>query len=245
MNNLLYYFQTPKLRLYFEIAKIFCLNIILEYIFPKEQSILSLVLYLETLKYNTMKRIDFMQLPYPLEALEPHIVKLTIEFHYGKHHRTYFDNLHRLIIGTEFESMSLEEIVKKSNGAIFNNAAQVWNHNFYWNCMSPQNKNLPSDKLHSAIEKKFGSLEELKRLFKLAAMELFGSGWVWLVKNPNGELEIIQTSNAGNPICQDKTPLLVCDVWEHAYYLDKQNKRADYLEDFWELVDWQKVSARY
>ncbi len=245
MNNLLYYFQTPKLRLYFEIAKIFCLNIILEYIFLKEQSLLLVVLYLETLKHNTMKTIEFMQLPYPMEALEPHIGKLTMEFHYGKHHKAYFDNLHRLIKGTEFENMTLEEIITKSNGAIFNNAAQVWNHNFYWNCLNPKSEKRPCGNLHSAIEKKFGNFEEFKRIFNLAAMELFGSGWVWLVKNSNEKLEILQTANAGNPICQDKTPLLVCDVWEHAYYLDKQNKRADYLEEFWKIVDWQKVSARY
>lgn len=192
-----------------------------------------------------MKKLELMQLPYSMEALEPHIGRLTMEFHYGKHHRAYVDNLNRLIQGTKFENMCLEDIIKDSDGSIFNNAAQVWNHDFYWNCLNPENEKMPIGSLHIALEKKYGGIEEFKKQFNLAAMELFGSGWVWLIKNKEGKLEIVKTSNAGNPICEEKHPLLVCDVWEHAYYLDKQNKRADYLEDFWKLVDWQKVSARY
>ncbi len=192
-----------------------------------------------------MKKFELAALPYGLEDLQPHIGKSTMECHYGKHHQTYVDNLNKLIAGTEFETMSLDEIVKKSSGGIFNNAAQVWNHNFYWNCLSPKAEKQPCGALHLAIEDKFGGLEEFKKQFNLAALSLFGSGWVWLVKDKMGKLEIVQTKNADNPICEGKTPLLVCDVWEHAYYLDKQNRRADYMESYWQLVDWKAVSERY
>ncbi|MDD3667592.1 Superoxide dismutase [Fe] [bioreactor metagenome] len=192
-----------------------------------------------------MSKFTLPAFPFAQDALEPHISKTTIEFHYGKHHQTYVDNLNKLIIGTEFENSTLEEIVLKSSGGIFNNAAQVWNHTFYWNCLTPKSNLKPEGKLLDAIEKEFGSYEEFKEKFTNSAVTLFGSGWAWLVKNKEGKLEIVQTSNAENPMRQDKTPLLVCDVWEHAYYIDKQNRRPAYLESFWNLVDWKKVEERF
>lgn len=192
-----------------------------------------------------MSKFTLPAFPFAQDALEPHISKTTIEFHYGKHHQTYVDNLNKLIIGTEFENSSLEDIVLKSSGGIFNNAAQVWNHTFYWNCLTPKSNLKPDGKLLDAIEKEFGSYEEFKEKFTNSAVTLFGSGWAWLVKNKEGKLEIVQTSNAENPMRQDKTPLLVCDVWEHAYYIDKQNRRPAYLESFWNLVDWKKVEERF
>lgn len=192
-----------------------------------------------------MSKFTLPAFPFAQDALEPHISKTTIEFHYGKHHQTYVDNLNKLIIGTEFENSTLEEIVLKSSGGIFNNAAQVWNHTFYWNCLTPKSNLKPEGKLLDAIEKEFGNYEEFKEKFTNSAVTLFGSGWAWLVKNKEGKLEIVQTSNAENPIRQDKTPLLVCDVWEHAYYIDKQNRRPAYLESFWNLVDWKKVEERF
>lgn len=192
-----------------------------------------------------MKKFEPTKLPYKMEDLAPHIGKSTMEYHYGKHHKAYADNLNKLMVGTEFEEMCLDDIVKKSKGAIFNNAAQVWNHDFYWNCLSPNPQSQPCGCLHLAIEKKFGGFEQFKQEFTKAALGLFGSGWCWLVKDSEGKLEIIQSSNAANPICENKIPLLVCDVWEHAYYLDRQNRRADYLEAFWNIVDWKTVSKRY
>lgn len=192
-----------------------------------------------------MSKFTLPAFPFAQDALEPHISKTTIEFHYGKHHQTYVYNLNKLIIGTEFENSTLEEIVLKSSGGIFNNAAQVWNHTFYWNCLTPKSNLKPEGKLLDAIEKEFGSYEQFKEKFTNAAVTLFGSGWAWLVKDKDGKLEIVQTSNAENPMRQDKTPLLVCDVWEHAYYIDKQNRRPAYLESFWNLVDWKKVEERF
>ena len=192
-----------------------------------------------------MKRMELTQLPYSMEALEPHIGRLTMEFHHGKHHRAYIDNLNKLIAGTKFETMTPEEIIKNSEGSIYNNAAQAWNHDFYWNCLSPEGTKEPSSGLLHAMDKKFGGFDEFKKQFTLSALGLFGSGWVWLVKDEAGQLEIISSPNAGNPIRENKTPLLVCDVWEHAYYLDKQNRRADYVESLWKVVDWKKVSQRY
>ena len=192
-----------------------------------------------------MSKFTLPAFPFAQDALEPHISKTTIEFHYGKHHQTYVDNLNKLIIGTEFENSTLEEIVLKSSGGIFNNAAQVWNHTFYWNCLTPKSNLKPEGKLLDAIEKEFGSYEQFNEKFTNAAVTLFGSGWAWLVKDKDGKLEIVQTSNAENPMRQDKTPLLVCDVWEHAYYIDKQNRRPAYLESFWNLVDWKKVEERF
>lgn len=192
-----------------------------------------------------MKKIELPKLNYSLDALEPYISKRTIEFHYLKHHQTYVDKLNALIENTEFEGKDLEYIIKNSKGAIFNNAAQVWNHTFYWESFSEKPSHQPSGELEAQIVKQYGSLENLKQEFTTQALNLFGSGWVWLVKNEKNELEIIPLPNAENPICQNKTPLLVCDVWEHAYYLDKQNRRADYLKDFWPLIDWKKITERF
>jgi Fe-Mn family superoxide dismutase len=187
---------------------------------------------------------ELPKLPYALNALEPFISQKTIEFHYGKHHQAYVNNLNKLVAGTEFENASLEEIIRKAAGGIFNNGAQVWNHTFYWNCMKPKGGGEPTGSLHEAIVKNFGSLAELKEKFSNAAATLFGSGWAWLVKKPDGTLEITQESNAGNPLRTGGTPLLTCDVWEHAYYLDKQNLRPNYIADFWNLVDWNAVAKR-
>jgi len=184
-------------------------------------------------------------LPWAIDALQPFISKQTIEFHYGKHHQAYVNNLNNLIPGTEFEALDLEEIVLKSKGGIFNNAAQVWNHTFYWHCLKPNGGGEPKGKLADAIVGDFGSFQAFKEKFSLAAATLFGSGWAWLVNNKEGHLEIIQEGNAGVPITSGKTPLLTCDVWEHAYYLDKQNRRPDYISDFWKLVDWDAVAARF
>ena len=183
-------------------------------------------------------------LPYAIDALQPHISKLTLEYHYGKHHQAYVNNLNGLIPGTEFEDASLEDIVMKAGGAIFNNAAQVWNHTFYWNCLGPDKGGEPDGKLLEEINQFFGSYEGFREQFTKAAATLFGSGWAWLVKDAYGNLDIVQTSNAGCPLSQGLTPLLTCDVWEHAYYLDKQNARLAYIEDFWELVDWDAVAGR-
>lgn len=187
---------------------------------------------------------ELPKLPYAHDALEPYISKRTIEFHYGKHHQAYVNNLNKLIPGTEFENASLEEIVRKSGGGIFNNGAQVWNHTFYWNCLKPQGGGEPSGVLADAIVKNFGTVSEFKEKFSAAAATLFGSGWAWLIKKDDGKLEIVQESNAGNPLRNGATPLLTCDVWEHAYYLDKQNIRPDYIADFWKLVDWNAVAGR-
>jgi superoxide dismutase, Fe-Mn family len=188
---------------------------------------------------------ELPKLPFQADALEPYISKQTIEVHYGKHHQTYVNKLNGLIPGTEFENASLEEIVKKSKGGIFNNGAQVWNHSFYWNCLKPNGGDEPTGKLKAAIEEAFGSLDAFKEKFSNAAATLFGSGWAWLVKNKENKLEIVQESNAGNPMCNGLVPLLTCDVWEHAYYLDKQNRRPAYVDDFWKIVDWEKVSERF
>jgi len=187
---------------------------------------------------------ELPKLPYALNALEPFISQRTIEFHYGKHHQAYVNNLNKLIVGTEFGEASLEEIVRKASGGIFNNGAQVWNHTFYWNCMKPQASGEPTGVLNEAIIKNFGSFSEFKEKFSNAAATLFGSGWAWLIKKPDGILEITQESNAGNPLKSGSTPLLTCDVWEHAYYLDKQNLRPNYIADFWNLVDWDAVAGR-
>ena len=185
------------------------------------------------------------KLPYAANALEPVISENTINFHYGKHHQAYVNNLNGLIAGTAFENASLEEIIKKADGGIFNNGAQVWNHTFYFMQFNPGGSHEPKDKLKTAIEAKFGSFDAFKEAFSKAAATLFGSGWAWLVIDQNGELEIVQTSNAGNPLRDGKKPLLTCDVWEHAYYLDKQNARPKYIEDFWKIVDWKVIAERF
>lgn len=184
------------------------------------------------------------ELPYAMDALEPHISRETLEYHYGKHHKTYVDNLNKLIPGTEFEKLSLEEIIKKSSGGVFNNAAQIWNHTFYWNCLSPKGGE-PSGALADAIKKSFGSIDEFKQKFSQTAITTFGSGWGWLVKNSSGDLEIVSTSNAGCPLTDGKMPLLTCDVWEHAYYIDYRNARPKYVETFWKIVNWDFVANNY
>jgi Fe-Mn family superoxide dismutase len=181
-------------------------------------------------------------LPYAMDALAPHISKETLEFHYGKHHQTYVTNLNNLIKGTEFENATLEEIVKKSSGGIFNNAAQVWNHTFYWNCMGPGAGGEPSGAIADAISQKWGGFAEFKEAFNKSAAANFGSGWTWLVKKSDGSLDIVNTSNAGTPITGSDTPLLTCDVWEHAYYIDYRNKRPDYLSQWWAVVNWEQAT---
>lgn len=183
-------------------------------------------------------------LPYAPTALEPQISARTIEFHYGKHHQAYVNNLNNLVKGTEFENSSLEEIITKSSGGIFNNAAQIWNHTFYWEGLAPNAGGEPDGAIAEAISKSFGSFADFKTKFSSACATLFGSGWAWLVKKPDGSLDIVQESNAGNPITKGLIPLLTCDVWEHAYYLDYQNKRPDYIASFWNLVNWKEVERR-
>ena len=181
------------------------------------------------------------ELTYALTALEPHISRETLEYLYGKHHQTYVTNLNNLIVGTEFETASLVDIIKKATGPIFNNAAQVWNHSFYWTCLSPEGGGQPTGTLLTAIEKSFGSFAEFKDQFSKTAISTFGSGWAWLVKNKDGSLAIISTSNAATPITSEASPLLTCDVWEHAYYIDYRNARPKYVEAFWNLVNWKFV----
>ncbi|NLL28860.1 MAG: superoxide dismutase [Bacteroidales bacterium] len=190
-------------------------------------------------------KFELPPLPYANDALEPFISAKTIDFHYGKHHQAYVNNLNNLLPGSPFENASLEEIIKKSEGAIFNNAAQVWNHTFYWNCLKPNGGGQPSGELMEAIIRDFGSFEEFQKQFTQAAASLFGSGWAWLSVDKKGKLIITKESNAGTPIRSGLEPLLTCDVWEHAYYIDKQNRRPDYIADFWKIVDWEAVSARY
>jgi Fe-Mn family superoxide dismutase len=184
----------------------------------------------------------FPGLPYASNALEPHISRETIEYHYGKHHKAYYDNLNKLIAGTEFETMPLEDIIKKASGGIFNNGAQAWNHTFYWSCLSPDGGGEPSGAVADAIARSFGSFAEFKEKFTGAAATLFGSGWAWLVKNSDDSLAIEPASNAGNPLRDGKKPLLTIDVWEHAYYIDYRNARAKYIEAFWNLVNWDFVA---
>lgn len=182
-------------------------------------------------------------LPYEKDALAPHISAETLEFHYGKHHNTYVVNLNNLVAGTDFENMSLESIIQKSDGGIFNNAAQVWNHTFYWNCLSPNGGGEPSGALADAINSTFGSFDKFKADFSAACVTNFGSGWTWLVKNSSGALEIVKTSNAGCPLTDGQTPIMTCDVWEHAYYIDYRNARPAYVEAFWNLVNWDFISS--
>ena len=186
------------------------------------------------------------QLPYALDALQPVFSKETMEYHYGKHHQSYITNLNKLIIGTEFENMPLEEIVKKSSAAIFNNAAQAWNHTFYWLSFTPKGQGKPSAALLEAIKRDFGSFSEFQTAFENCASGTFGSGWAWLVKKADGSLALLSTSNAASALSEEGlTPLLTCDVWEHAYYIDYRNSRADYLKGFWQIVDWDVVAKRW
>jgi len=185
------------------------------------------------------------ELPYAMDALAPHISKETLEFHYGKHHQTYATNLNNLIKGTEFEDASLEDIIMKSSGGLFNNAAQIWNHSFYWNCLSPNGGGEPTGALADAINSAFGSFASFKEEFSKTSITTFGSGWGWLVKNSDGSLALASTSNAGTPMTEGQTALLTCDVWEHAYYIDFRNARPAYLEAFWNLVNWDFVAKNF
>lgn len=185
-------------------------------------------------------------LPYAKNALEPHISQETLEYHHDKHHQTYVTKLNGLVPGSEFEGKSLEEIIKSAPaGGVFNNAAQVWNHTFYWNCLAPNAGGEPTGAIADAIKAKWGSFEEFQKDFDAKAAGNFGSGWTWLVKNASGELEIVNTSNAGNPLTDGATPLLTVDVWEHAYYIDYRNSRPNYLKAFWALVNWEFVNKNF
>jgi Fe-Mn family superoxide dismutase len=177
-------------------------------------------------------------LPYSTDALKPTMSPETFEYHYGKHHKAYVDNLNKLVPGTEFEKMSLEQIIMKATGPIFNNAAQVWNHTFFWNSMSPKGGGEPSGALADAIKKDFGSFQTFKEKFNEVGTKQFGSGWAWLVKNKTGKLECVSTSNAANPMTEGHTPIMTCDVWEHAYYIDYRNRRPDFLNAFWNVTNW-------
>ena len=188
--------------------------------------------------------IELPALPYYRTALEPHISAETIDYHYSKHHQTYVTNLNNLIAGTEFESADLETIVRKSQGGLFNNAAQVWNHTFYWNCLKPNGGGAPTGKLAEAIDDAFGSFDAFKAEFSKTAIGTFGSGWAWLVQRADGSLALVSTSNAATPLTGTDKPLLTCDVWEHAYYVDYSNARPKYVEAFWNLVNWDFVSAQ-
>lgn len=185
-------------------------------------------------------------LPYTLDALDPIISKETLEYHYGKHHKAYVDKLNELIPGTEFESLSLENIIKKApKGPIFNNAAQIWNHTFYWHCMTPEaSKNQLKGSLEEAIKQSFGSVDKFKEAFVKAAIAQFGSGWAWLIKGAQG-LKIVTTGNAETPMRDGESCLFTCDVWEHAYYIDYRNARPKYLEKFWEVVNWGFVTENF
>jgi superoxide dismutase, Fe-Mn family len=184
-------------------------------------------------------------LPYAMDALAPHISKETLEIHYGKHHQTYITNLNGLIKGTEFENMSLEDIVKKSSGGMFNNSAQVYNHTFYWMGLSPNGGGEPQGALADAINKKWGSFAKFKEEFSKCAIGTFGSGWGWLVKKSDGSLDLASTSNAGTPLTGADKPILTCDVWEHAYYVDYRNLRPKYVEAFWNLVNWEFAAKNF
>lgn len=184
---------------------------------------------------------ELPKLPYALDALEPHISKETLEYHYGKHHQTYVNKLNGLVPDTEFEGQSLEQIILKAEGGIFNNAAQIWNHTFYWNCMTPNGSGKPEGELAKAIDDAFGSFEKFQEEFTNTAVTLFGSGWAWLTLK-DGKLEIMGTSNAGNPMTEGKKPLFTCDVWEHAYYIDTRNDRPKYVSNFWNLANWDFVA---
>jgi len=183
-------------------------------------------------------------LPYDKNALEPYISEETLDFHYGKHHQAYVTNLNNLTSNTEFENLSLEAIITKATGPIFNNAAQVWNHTFYWHCLSPQGGGEPKGVVGDAIKNAFGSFAAFKEEFSRVAIATFGSGWAWLVQQKDGKIAIVSTGNADNPLTKDQKPLLTCDVWEHAYYIDYRNARPKYVEAFWNLVNWSFVEEQ-
>jgi len=183
-------------------------------------------------------------LPYEYGSLKPYISEETLEYHHGKHHQAYVNNLNKLVPGTKLEGSDLDTLVMKAEGGIFNNAAQVWNHTFYFSSFSAVGKRLPDGRMADAINNSFGSFEKFRELFNSAAATLFGSGWAWLVKNGDGSLAIVQEQNAGNPLKKGLKPLLTCDVWEHAYYIDYRNRRPDYIEAFWSVIDWDIIGGR-
>ncbi|UVA78536.1 superoxide dismutase [Fe] [Pandoraea commovens] len=185
------------------------------------------------------------ELPYAIDALAPTISKETMEYHYGKHHQAYVTNLNNLIKGTEFENASLEDIIKKSSGGVFNNAAQVWNHTFFWNTLSPNGGGAPTGDLAKAIDAKFGSFDAFKETFSKSAVGNFGSGWTWLVKKADGSVDIVNTSNAATPLTGADKPLITIDVWEHAYYIDYRNARPKFVEAFWNLVNWDFAAKNF
>jgi superoxide dismutase, Fe-Mn family len=184
-------------------------------------------------------------LPYAMDALAPHISKETLEFHYGKHHQTYATNLNNLIKGTEFENASLEDIIKKSSGGVFNNSAQIWNHTFYWNSLAPNAGGEPTGALADAINAKWGNFAAFKEAFNKMATGNFGSSWTWLVKKADGSLDIVNTSNAATPLTTTDKPLMTCDLWEHAYYIDYRNSRPNYLNGYWSLVNWAFAAKNF
>ncbi len=196
-------------------------------------------------KNSINMKFEKVALPYATDALEPVISKETIELHYGKHHQAYVDNLNKLVVGTEFENADLETIVKKSDGAIFNNAGQTLNHNIYFTSFKANGGGEPQGALADAIKEQFGSFDKFVEEFNAAGASVFGSGWVWLAKDDSGKLSIVKESNAGNPLTKGLTPILGFDVWEHSYYLDYQNRRADHLKEIWKIINWEVVSARY
>ncbi|MBE8215818.1 MAG: superoxide dismutase [Fe] [Endozoicomonadaceae bacterium] len=188
--------------------------------------------------------IELPPLPYPKNALSPHISEETLSFHYDKHHQTYVTNLNQLIQNTPHSDQTLETIIQSSQGPIFNNAAQVWNHSFYWNCLGPTGGRNPSNQLEKKLTETFGNLDAFREQFTTQALKNFGSGWTWLVENKTGQLVITNTSNAGCPLTDHQKPLLTCDVWEHAYYIDYRNARPKYLNAFWNLVNWDFVEKQ-
>jgi superoxide dismutase, Fe-Mn family len=188
---------------------------------------------------------ELPKLPYSHDALAPFISEETLDFHYGKHHQAYVTNLNGLVPGTEFENADLEAIIKRAEGGIFNNGAQVWNHTFYFEAFRKDGRKEPAGDLAEAIRKSFGSFDDFKEKFNKSAATIFGSGWAWLAASGDGSLQIIQESNAGNPLRNGLKPLMTCDVWEHAYYIDYRNKRPDYIKNFWEILDWDIVASRF
>ena len=190
-------------------------------------------------------KFELPTLPYALDALQPYISKETLEFHYGKHHQAYVNNLNKLVVDSEFSEMALEDIIKKSSGGIFNNVAQIWNHTFYWHSMKANGGGEPTGDLKDAIVDAFGSFDAFKEKFITAANTHFGSGWAWLSKNDNGQLEVSRTQNADTPMTEGKKSLLTCDVWEHAYYIDTRNDRPKYTNNFWQLVNWDFVAENF
>jgi Fe-Mn family superoxide dismutase len=198
-----------------------------------------------TRRRNRIMSFTLPPLPFAKNALAPHMSEETLEFHYGKHHQAYVTNLNNLIPGTEFEKLSLEEIIKKSSGGVFNNAAQIWNHTFFWNSLSPQGGGAPAGALGDAINAKWGSFDAFKEAFSKAAVGNFGSGWTWLVKKADGSLDIVSTSNAATPLTTDAKPLITIDVWEHAYYIDYRNARPKFVEAFWNIVNWDFAAKNF